>query len=228
MLTPRITGQSLVIGIFCSAMLGQQNPSVSAVHGPTEFPVIMQQSVEAGKTPVGTKVRAKLDVATLVDGAVIPRNAVLTGEVIESTAKTATDPSRLAIRMDSVQWKNGSAQIKACLTAWYYPTTGEAGQNLQYGPPPSAKGTWNGQGEYPNNSPSYKPFPGSDTQQDKNSGPGAVATKTTDHRVFMKDMMLARSDDGTLVLLSKHTNIKLDKWTTYVFAGSDLPAPPKK
>ena len=74
----------------------------------------------AGKTPVGAKIKARLAVATLIDGKVIPRSAVFSGEVIDSAAKTA-DASRLAIRMDSVVWKKGSASLTAYLTAWYYP-----------------------------------------------------------------------------------------------------------
>ena len=71
----------------------------------------MRQNVAAGTTSVGTKVQAKLAVATLVDGMVVPRDAVLSGEVTESVAKSATDPSRLAVRMDSAQWKKGPAPI---------------------------------------------------------------------------------------------------------------------
>jgi hypothetical protein len=70
--------------------------------GAREFPVVMQQSKVAGKTAVGTKVRAKLEVATLGNGTVVPRNAVPSGGVIESRTKSASEPSRLAIRMDSV------------------------------------------------------------------------------------------------------------------------------
>ena len=62
------------------------------------------------------------------------KNAVFSGKVIESVAKTSTEPSRLAIRMDSVQWKDGSAAVKIYLTAWIYPTTVASGQDLQYGP----------------------------------------------------------------------------------------------
>lgn len=223
MLTRTITAQYLVLCVFSSVLLCQQNPSVPAVPSATEFPVILQQSIAAGKSPVGTEVRAKLQVATLVDGTVFPRNAILAGEVIESTPKTAADPSRLAILMDSVQWKNGSAVIKVYLTAWYYLTTAETGQNLQYGPPQSPTRSWNGQGAYPNpNSPSYKPFPGGDPDADKNSVPDTAAMKTSDHRVLMKDTELVRADDGTLALVSKRTNIKLDKLTTYVFAASAL------
>src|SRR5208283_4341041 len=88
-----------------------------------EFPVVMQQNVVAGKTPVGTKIRAKLVIATLVKGQVIPEGATLSGEVIESVAKSATVPSRLGVRMDSVQWKNNSFPITVYLSAWYYPVS---------------------------------------------------------------------------------------------------------
>ena len=101
--------------------LGQPPPAPQSSTAGLEFPVIMRQNVAAGATPVGTKIQAKLTVATLVNGVVVPQGAILSGEVIESVAKSATDPSRLAIRMDSAQWKNRSAPIKAYLTGWYYP-----------------------------------------------------------------------------------------------------------
>src|ERR1700722_18474581 len=41
-----------------------------------EFSVTMRQNVVAGKTPVGTKVEAKLTIATLLKGAVIPQGAI--------------------------------------------------------------------------------------------------------------------------------------------------------
>jgi hypothetical protein len=84
---------------------GQQAPIAHSSAGAREFPVIMRQNITAGSTPVGAKIQAKLAVATLVDGVVVPRDAILSGEVTESVAKSATDPSRLAIRMDSAQWK---------------------------------------------------------------------------------------------------------------------------
>lgn len=183
---------------------------------------MLQQSVTAGKTPPGTKVQAKLGVATLVSGTVVPRNAVFSGEVIESVAKTKSDPSRIAIRMDSVQWKNGSAVVKVYLTAWYYPAKDEMGQDLQYGPTESANRTWNGQGQYPDpNSKSYKPFPGSDSGKDS-AVPDTPSATTANHRILMKGVEYANGSDGTLALISKRTNIKLDKLTTYVLAPGDL------
>jgi hypothetical protein len=215
---------------YSARSAGQQAPPATTASGASsasrEFPVTMQQSVTAGKTPAGTKVQAKLEVATLVDGTVIPKNAVFSGEVIESVAKTKTDPSRISIRMDSVQWKGASAVVKIYLTAWYYPVQEQMGQDLQYGPQQSAKGTWNGQGQYPDpNSKSYKPFPGSDT--DKNSTvPDTPNATTSNHRLAMNDVESTSGADGTLTLVSKRTNIKLDKLTTYVFSG-DLPKTPK-
>jgi len=227
-LSSRLVVSTLVLAMALVSAFGQQKPAPSsssrASSGPLEFPVTMQQNVTAGKTPTGTKVQAKLEVATLVDGAVIPRNAVFSGEVIDSVAKTKTEPSRMAIRMDSVQWKGASAAVKIYLTTWYYPVQEQMGQDLQYGPQQSAKGTWNGQGQYPDpNSKSYKPFPGSDT--DKNSTvPDTPNATTSTRRVPMTNVESTTGADGTLTLISKRTNIKLDKLTTYVFSG-DVAAP---
>src|ERR1700681_4921160 len=141
----------LTVVLGCAALLGQQTPSqqtpaqrapaASSFSGALEFPVVRRQNVAAGTTPVGTKVQAKLAVATLVDGVVVPRVAVFSGEVTESVAKPATDPSRLAIRMDSAQWKKGSGPVvlslasKVYLTAWYYPVATLPSQDLSYDPP---------------------------------------------------------------------------------------------
>src|SRR5580658_8050136 len=147
MLTRTMTVSNLVLCVFSSAsLLGQQSPGAAAPAPSVvrEFPVIMQQSVTAGKTQVGTKIQARLGIATLIDGKVVPRDAVFSGEVLESVAKTATDPSRLAIRIDSILWKKGSASITAYLTDWYYPTQDAVGQDLQYGPSQPANRTWNG------------------------------------------------------------------------------------
>jgi hypothetical protein len=214
--------------VFCStSLLAQHTPAAPAPSGAPEFPVIMEHNVTAGNTPVGTKVRAKLTVATLVNGAVIPRNAVFSGEVIESVAKSATDASRLAIRMDSVQWKKGTAPVKVYLTAWCYPSMSVPGGDLQYGPPQSPTRTWNGAGTYPDpNSPAYKPFPGADSDSRSDTVPDTAASVTSPHRVVMKNVESARNGDGAVTIISSHSNIKLDTLTTYVLATNDL-LPPK-
>src|SRR5580658_2971774 len=224
MLTRTLPVSTLVLFavLFSATLLGQQKPAASAPPGAQEFPVVMEQNVAAGKTPVGARIKAKLEVATLIDGKVIPRSAVFSGEVIDSAAKTATDPSRLAIRIDSVVWKKGSASLTAYLTAWYYPLKDAAGQDLQYGPTQPANRTWNGQGQYPDpNSKVYRPFPGSDSDKGA-SVPDTPSAITSNHRVQMKDVESATNNDGVLGIVSQHTNIKLDKLTTYVLATGDL------
>jgi hypothetical protein len=223
MLTLKMAVTTLVLGVGCSSnLLGQQKGPDSGSQAVREFPVILQQSVSAGKTPVGTKIQAKLWVATLVDGTVIPRNAVFSGEVVESVAKTKTDPSRVALLMDSVQWKDGSAVVKVYLTAWYYPSRSADGQDLRYGPQQPANRTWNGEGQYPDpNSKVYKPFPGGGSDQGS-AVPDTPTAIAGNHRVLMEDVESARGADGAVALVSKRTNIKLDKLTTYVLAGGDL------
>jgi hypothetical protein len=217
-MSARLILPQLLFSILCSACLfAQQNHAAVA-----EFPVVWQQNIVAGKTPVGARIQAKLDIATLVNGTVIPRNAVLTGEVLESAAKTASDPSRLAIRIDSVQWKSGSAPVKLFLTPWYYPAMVENGPDLQYGPEQSPKRSWNGMGQYPDpNSPTYRPFPGATDSDKGSSAPDTTSATTSNHRVAMKDIEFQRSDDGVIVMISAHSNIKLDKVTTYVLASGD-------
>ena len=182
-----------------------------------EFPVNMRQTVAAGKTPVGAKVQAKLVVATMVSGVVIPQGAILSGEVTESVAKSATNPSRLAIRMDSAQWAHGSAPIKVYLTAWYYPAATPADQDLSSGlpdagnnPRPRMGGAYPGQ-----RNPTSPPFSGSDT----GSSPAPDISK---HRVLMKNVESTPASDGAVTLTSKRLNIKLDKQTTYVLGTGDL------
>lgn len=169
----------VLTGACALGLAGQEKPTVSTasgVPGVHEFPVTLKQSVTAGKTAVGTKIEAKLEVATLVDGKVIPRNAVLSGEVIASAGKTGTEPSRLGIRIDSATWKGGTAPVTAYLTAWYYPSQDASGQNLQYGPEQSSAAKWDGRGEYPGpNERSYKPFPTSDSDK----GGAVPDTKTS-------------------------------------------------
>src|SRR5882724_1009013 len=115
-------GHGLLVLLFTFTGFAEKIPPPGTnISDLVEFPVLMQQKVAAGITPVGTKVQAKLTISTLVHGTVVPRDAILSGEVTESEAKTADAPSKLGIRMDLAQWKNGSLPIKVYLTEWYYP-----------------------------------------------------------------------------------------------------------
>lgn len=229
MLKPTMkVGNAVLAAVFCSAaMFGEQRPASAASTGGDEFPVTMRQNVDAGKTPVGTKIQAKLVVATFVNGTVIPRDAILSGEVTESVAKTKTDPSRISVRIDSAQWKSGSAPLKLYLTAWYYPLAMMMNPDLSYGSADASRSpkNWNGMGTYPdpNNPIAQQKFPGRDNGRDLDpSTPDALASNISKHRVLMKNVVSLRNGDGVVTLASKHSNIKLDKTTTYVLAPSDL------
>lgn len=222
-----LTLTGITVVLVCGKSLagqqsGQQNSPLPVAAGAREFPIVLQQNVVAGKTAVGTKIEAKLSLATLVNGTVIPRNAILSGEVLDSIAKSEKAPSRLSIRMDSAQWKEGSMPIKAYLTAWFYPTVMNAGQDVQYGPTQPASRTWNGEGQYPDaNSKVYRPFPGGDSNQ--NSGaPDTSIASTSRNRVSMKNVEAEAGADGAITIVSRHSNIKLDKSTTYILASGEL------
>jgi hypothetical protein len=161
-------------------------------------------------------------VATLVNGVVIPSNAIFSGEVIESVAKSKDSPSRLGIRMDSAQWKNGSAEVKVYLTPWYYPAAALIAPALSdnsavHGSITASRGTG---------------FPSPPESADETFPGGAASNRssTTDsepkHRVVMKDVESARNPDGSVVITSQRSNLKLDKQTTYVLSTIDL-LPPK-
>jgi hypothetical protein len=222
-----VVGHAVLTVVLGSAtLLSQPTPAPSSSPAGLEFPVIMRQNVAAGATPIGTKVQAKLVVATLVDGVVVPRDAILLGEVTESVAKSKTDPSRLAIRMDSAQWKNGAAPIKVYLTAWFYPVVTMKPPDLSYEPPGAAQSVrnWNGMGAYPdkNAPPDSQPLPGRDPDKDQGVALPSPSSGTSKHRVLMKNVESMRNSDGAVTLTSGRFNIKLDKVTTYVLAAGDL------
>ena len=237
----------LTVVLGCAALLdpqtssqqapGQQTPAqhapaASSSSGALEFPVIMRQNVAAGTTPVGTKVQAKLAVATLVDGVVVPQDAVLSGEVTESVAKSATDPSRLAVRMDSAKWKKGPAPIvlslapKVYLTAWYYPVAETRAQDLSDESPDDTLQSRKHRNRTPSfpdpNAPASQPFPGCGAGTDRSSSPPSPVSDISKHRALMKNVESTRNSDGTITLTSKSFNIKIDKLTTYVLATGDL------
>lgn len=163
---------------------------------------MVRQDIVAGKTTVGTKVKAKLVLGTLLNGTAIPKNATLSGEVIESVAKSPTEPSRLAVRMDSIQWKNGSAPVELYLTSWYYPAAAITPDTDA----PTAS-------HYDPTSTIYEPLPGSE------NNPRPVPNPTN-RRVPMKNVEGLRRPDGGVAIISKISNIKIDRSTTYVLAAS--------
>jgi hypothetical protein len=219
----RIAVVPVVLTFLCSPALFSQPPAQPSLAPPgspslgladLEFPVTLRQNVTAGVTAVGTKVQAKLAVATLVTGKVIPQNAILSGEVTESQAKSSTEPSRLAIQIDSAQWKNGSVAIKVYLTAWIYPLAMILPSQDPADISPSVRGvpiTRSGGSTFPDPS-----------RADNDPSLPSPDSSLSKHRVLMKNVESTRDTQGNVVLSSKRSTIKLDKQTTYVFAASGL------
>ena len=186
-----------------------------------ELPIVLRQNVVAGKTPVGTKVEARLVMATMTRGGVIPRDTVISGEVIESVAKSGNSPSRLGIRMDSAQWKDGSASFNFYLTAWFYPPVLMPAPDLSYGPQGGNKNPGGTDYTEPANPMSGQRWP-PQHDQDKSMDAAAPASIISNERVLMTNVQSARGPDGSVILVSSHSNIKLNKRTTYVIAVNGL------
>jgi hypothetical protein len=234
-----IPGAVFILSCFFVAAFSQAALAQSALnsYSGVELPVVMRKKIVAGVTPVGTVVQANLAVATLVDGVVVPENAILSGEVTESAAKSATDPSRLAIRMDSARWKiHGSSQVlklihQVYLTAWSYPTTSTPFPDLGYQAPDltSAQRSRSRLASYPGTPPGQRPQgpdDGSDSPASTTQPAPTTTSSAAPHRVLIKDVESTRARDGAVALTSRHSTIKLDKSTTYVFAGGGLAGGP--
>ncbi len=219
----------LLVLLFIFAGFTDQKPPVATSSDLIELPVTMQQKVTAGVTQVGTKIQAKLTISTLVHGTVVPRDAVLLGEITESVAKSADAPSKLGIRMDTAQWKNGSLAIKVYLTEWYYPVKSMMDEDSN----PEYRGAMHGSVGVTMGGGGAQPFPGPATPSGRMPSDDSMPFPTTPdqgtlnpndssmHRSRMPDVESKRSEDGAIVLLSKK-GLKLDKNTTYVLASGNL------
>jgi len=215
----------VLFAFFSVALQSQESTTQPPQHCiGCELPVVLRDNVVAGKTSVGTKVEAKLVVATLLKGGVIPRDALISGEVVESVEKKDGQPSRLSIRMDSAQWKNGAAKFRVYLTAWYYPAVPMAPQDLSYRPVDAQNSNKNPGGtDYtePSNPMRQQKWP---PQHDSDNGMNAAApaSSVSHDRILMKNVESTRNKDGVVELVSTKNNIKLDKLTTYVLAADEL------
>ncbi len=227
-------GLAALLSMLGQTTVSQPRPAASSAAAGIEFPVFLRQKIVAGITPVGTKVQAKLAVATLVNGVVLPEDAIFSGEVTESAAKSATSASRLSICVDSAHWKDGGVPKalrlanKVYLTAWYYPGEPLKPTDLGDEQPDSTHNPRHWQGVGATSpvppSPASQPFPG--RTQEKDPFPAAPASASASnispHRVPMKNVEAARTADGAVTLSSSHSDIKLDRTTTYVLAAGDL------
>jgi len=209
-----ITYRCAILLALCLTALSQQTapkPATAAASAAVEWPVNFVQNIAAGMTAVGTKVQAKLLVATLVNGTTVPAGAILSGEVLESQPKSASAPSRLAIRMNQVQWKDASPlAITLYLTHWYHPFRGIG--NEQGPAQPYEHGVIGMRAPYPQEQPGR-------VMENPDSSSGGLASP---QRVPIKNVEAISSSDGTVVLTSSKSNIKLDKAIIYVLGADDL------
>jgi hypothetical protein len=211
--------------------VAQQSARTVGFLGRLEFPVTLQQSLVAGKTPVGTAVRAKLEMATLVNGMVIPQGATLSGHVEQSVGKTQTSASRLKIKIDAADWKHGSTPLHAYFTGCFYPYERNPfadSQNGEFGMHGDAPASASGLGA--NTGP--RPFPGSaessgaeqDPRRFPQLAPEAPASHVSSKWERLNGVDRVQEADGSVEVTSASRNIKLDKNTTYMLEQS-APAP---
>jgi hypothetical protein len=137
--------------------------------------------------------------------------------------------------MDSAHWKHhGAPQLltltkKVYLTAWSYPATASTIPDSLYQSPTDLPSSRN-MTRLGSPSPPTRRLPDADDSSDSPASTTQSSPTTTSsaapHRVLMKDVESTRARDGAVRLTSRHSNIKLDKSTTYVFAGGGLAGGP--
>ena len=230
----------VVLVILASTnLVAEQPPNTSASQNHVELPVTLQQKVIAGVTPVGTAIKAKLAIATLVNGIVIPQGATLFGKIEESVKKTEDAVSRLRIKIESASWKKGSAPVNLYFTGCYYPleaampghdsagrstyeasigtTMGRTGPEdpMRPGPPPGMGGGLGREMGGPG-------FPPDFPSRTSESPLGHVSS----HWVRLEGVNLVKEDDGSVTVTSIKNDIKLDKSTTYLLEAAPAASHP--
>lgn len=216
MVSRRLLIHGAMLALWAAACFAQERPKPSAHPALHQFPLTLQQSLESGKATIGTKVQGKLVIATMFQGIVIPRNAVFSGVVVESNAKSEKAPAKLAIRMDTAEWKDRSVSMSAYLMPLYYAPAVPGVQNLpNESPDPSSRSMDGEQSQ----SPMQRSYPTNDSQAAQAAIPESPSM--SNRPVKMKNVEIVRADEGGAALASEGANIKVYKMTTYVFAATE-------
>ena len=222
----------------CVTVFAQAAKPAASPQPSVELPASLQTKVVAGHTPVGTEVRAKLTMATLLDGVVIPQDAVISGHVEQSVAKTADAPSLLKIRFESARWKKGSAPVTLYLAGCYYPIEfpspnndmngvhGSIGINMGSAAESSPSRTDGGlpntgaqNGGLPNGGMSGS-MDASRLDNYPDPRPGVTVSEISKHWVRLENVDTVVGSDGSLQMASQQRNLKLDKGTIYLLRNS--------
>jgi hypothetical protein len=235
-------GVGAIVLATCVTLFAQATKPASSPQPSVELPASLQTKVVAGSTPVGTEVRAKLTMATLMDGVVIPEDAVISGHVEQSVAKTADAPSLLKIKFESARWKKGSALVTLYLAGCYYPIEfqsptandptglhGNIGINMGSAAESSPSRTNGGLANsgLPNSGGMSGPMDA--TRLDNNypdPRPGTTVSEVSKHWVRLENVDTLVTPDGSLQIASQQRNLKLDKGTIYLLRNS-LPSTAK-
>jgi hypothetical protein len=173
-----------------------------------EFPLELRQKIVAGQTPAGSAVEAKLVIATLVRGVVIPEGAMFSGTVEESVARAGNTPSRLRIHITAAKWNAGSMTVNLYITNTCYPHRRSALEKED-----SLSGLQKRQDEILQAQQHGGVIPMLDTEK-----PGA--SSRYEHRTVLEDTKGERDEDGRIAILSEKSNLKLDAGRVYGFEGS--------
>ena len=156
-----------------------------------ELPVVFRQKVIAGVTTAGTPIAARLKIATLIDGTVVPAGATLSGHVELSEKNEADRPSRVRIKFDSVRWKTTIVPIRVYATGAYYPY-------------------------YPMERDDVRDITNAPVGPDVSD---VVGMRLSTHWVRPDDADAVVEDDGSITVVSSKHPLKFNKDTTYLLTN---------
>jgi len=106
------------------------------------------------------------------------------------------------------------------LTAWYYPPEPMAPPNLSYGPPGDRR-NWGGV-DYTDPPNAAMAQQNSSPHPENTVNASAPASIVSKERVLMKNVEAMRGADGSIVLVSSRSSIKLNKVTVFVLAVDEV------
>ncbi len=198
--------------------------------GPQEFPAILSQNIEAGKTAAGTAVSARLMIGTLAGGVVIPEGAVLSGVVEQSFVKMGKQPTRLKIHITQVAWRDRTLALDLYFSDQFYPqlavqapepTDFDASNSRMRGVDVESRNIVGRGGvtaaSIVVNTPPRATIEGA-TQSGRN-GHGSGAMSGFSRRVKLKGLAAVPDGTGGVAVISDAKNVKLDRTTCYSFQG---------
>ncbi len=106
---------AVVAALLCAGVARGQSPT--ELPDGTTMVVQLEQSIRADRAKIGDIVRAKLLAPVLLNGAVaVPEGANIFGVILEAAPLSSDKPSRLSIRFQQAQWRDGNVALNAYLT----------------------------------------------------------------------------------------------------------------